>query len=428
MLRHVIRKRRSQPALRFHSRCPLRRDDPSLSPLPRTASTGLVPGLKFFARRDFVRERFGEPTWELILARISEEDRGRIAAAEPGSWYDVHLLERLMNSIAEQLKADDTLLMEIGRFDADRELSGAHRWYLRLVRPSFAIRYMNMYWRRSHDTGTWRSSMNGSEVTAELRDWTIVNRNLCMPLLGYLGRTMELFGGRISQLEHPECRSLGAPACLFRAHLELPADEPRPGRRPTLADVSAVARELAQYPDRESLAEALVTLLRFQFGCGFVELWGAGSGEQMQLLGMAGERGSGDQRRFVLEVGGRAVGRLEVELPRAAGPGSVDEVLNELVPWFAIALEVARSSRSSQPPELVESELARRLRRAKEMAQLTPRQVEVLELVARGKTNKEIAAVLGRSEGTVEVHVTNLLRKYGASNRAGLVALFWGEL
>jgi DNA-binding NarL/FixJ family response regulator len=54
--------------------------------------------------------------------------------------------------------------------------------------------------------------------------------------------------------------------------------------------------------------------------------------------------------------------------------------------------------------------------------------VEVLELVARGKTNKEIAAVLGRSEGTVEVHVTNLLRKYGASNRAGLVAMFWGEL
>jgi DNA-binding CsgD family transcriptional regulator len=28
----------------------------------------------------------------------------------------------------------------------------------------------------------------------------------------------------------------------------------------------------------------------------------------------------------------------------------------------------------------------------------------------------------------VEVHVTNLLRKYGATNRAGLVAMFWGEL
>ncbi|HLL01047.1 MAG TPA: helix-turn-helix transcriptional regulator [Myxococcaceae bacterium] len=45
-----------------------------------------------------------------------------------------------------------------------------------------------------------------------------------------------------------------------------------------------------------------------------------------------------------------------------------------------------------------------------------------------GKTNKEIAAALGLSEGTVEVHVTNLLRKLGTSNRAGLVALFWGDL
>lgn len=388
---------------------------------------GLTPGFKILNRREFVRERFGDAAWESLLARMSAEDRARIGSVDTAAWYDITLAERLMNALCQHFKVDDALLMEMGRSDADRELSTLYRWFLRLMRPSFAIRHMNLYWRRAHDTGHWRSWRRGSEVSAELRDWAVVNRSMCLPVLGYLGRMLELFGGRVGQLEHPECRAHGHPACLFRAHLELAADEPRPGRKPTRADVTAVARELTQYPDREALSEALVTLLRFQFGCNWVELWGAGPDERMQLLGISGERGPGEARCFVLEVAGRIVGRLEVELPRGPGQRSVDEVLNELVPLISVALEMARTSKG-KPPEVEESELARRLRRAREVAQLTPRQLEVLELVARGKTNKEIAAALGRSEGTVEVHVTNLLRKYGASNRAGLVALFWGEL
>lgn len=374
-----------------------------------------------------MRERLGAAAWDAVIARLSPADREQIAAVDPGAWYDVHLMARLVNALCQELQVEDAVLMEMGRFDADRELSTVYRWFLRLIRPSFAIRHMNLYWRRAHDTGTWRSWRNGTEVTAELRDWAVVNRSMCLTVLGYLGRTLELFGGKVGPLEHTECRSEGHATCIFRTQLELPADEPRPGRRPTRADVSAVARELAQYPNREALAEALVTLLRFQFSCSFVELSATGQDERMQLMGLSGERGPGEQRRFVLEVAGRTVGRLEVELPRGPGQRGVDDVLTELVPWVAIALETARAARS-EPKEIEETELARRLRRAREIGQLTPRQIEVLELVARGKTNKEIAAVLGRSEGTVEVHVTNLLRKYGASNRAGLVAMFWAEL
>jgi DNA-binding CsgD family transcriptional regulator len=396
-------------------------------PLQGQATAGLTPGLKLLNKREFVQERFGATAWEAVLARLSQEDRAQLASVEPAAWYELGLSVRLHDAIFQHFKADDALLLEMGRSDADRELSTVHRWFLRLMRPSFAIRHMNLYWRRSHDTGHWRSSRRGTEVTAELEDWAAVNRSMCMTVLGYLGRTLELFGGKVGVLEHPQCRTEGHPSCVFRTHLELPADEPRSGNQPTRADVSAVARELAQFPDRQTLAEVLVTLLRFQFGCGWVELWGAGPDERMQLLGVSGERGPGETRRFVLEVAGRTVGRLEVELARAPGLRGVDEVLNELVPWIAIALEVARAT-PAEPSAIEESELARRLRRAREVGKLTPRQLEVLELVARGKTNKEIAAALGRSEGTVEVHVTNLLRKYGASNRAGLVALFWGEL
>jgi len=52
-----------------------------------------------------------------------------------------------------------------------------------------------------------------------------------------------------------------------------------------------MARELAQYPNREALAEAVVTLLRFQFGCSWVELWASGAEGRMQLMGVSGQRG-----------------------------------------------------------------------------------------------------------------------------------------
>jgi DNA-binding CsgD family transcriptional regulator len=56
---------------------------------------------------------------------------------------------------------------------------------------------------------------------------------------------------------------------------------------------------------------------------------------------------------------------------------------------------------------------------------LTARQTEVLAHLASGKANKTIAALLGRAENTVELHVTALLAKLGCECRAELVARFW---
>jgi len=50
-------------------------------------------------------------------------------------------------------------------------------------------------------------------------------------------------------------------------------------------------------------------------------------------------------------------------------------------------------------------------------ARLTARQKEVLELVATGKSNKQIAIALGISEGTVKVHVNAAFRALGVHNR-----------
>jgi DNA-binding CsgD family transcriptional regulator len=55
---------------------------------------------------------------------------------------------------------------------------------------------------------------------------------------------------------------------------------------------------------------------------------------------------------------------------------------------------------------------------------LTAREIDVLQLMADGKTNGDIARVLFVSEGTVKFHVKNILRKMQASNRADASARY----
>lgn len=56
-------------------------------------------------------------------------------------------------------------------------------------------------------------------------------------------------------------------------------------------------------------------------------------------------------------------------------------------------------------------------------AELTPRERDVLRLVATGVGNREIAEGLGITVNTVKFHVANLLRKHGARTRAELAAV-----
>lgn len=55
-------------------------------------------------------------------------------------------------------------------------------------------------------------------------------------------------------------------------------------------------------------------------------------------------------------------------------------------------------------------------------APLTPREVEVMRLVAQGFTDHEIADKLGISPHTARTHVANSLRALGARTRAQAVA------
>jgi DNA-binding NarL/FixJ family response regulator len=54
---------------------------------------------------------------------------------------------------------------------------------------------------------------------------------------------------------------------------------------------------------------------------------------------------------------------------------------------------------------------------------LTPREIDVLRLVAAGNANKEIGARLSLTEVTVKSHVKNILAKLGASDRTHAVTI-----
>lgn len=61
-------------------------------------------------------------------------------------------------------------------------------------------------------------------------------------------------------------------------------------------------------------------------------------------------------------------------------------------------------------------QLVRRQQARERIEVLTPRERQVLTMVAMGNTNREIAASLGISHRTVEIHRSNILTKLGASN------------
>ncbi len=54
-------------------------------------------------------------------------------------------------------------------------------------------------------------------------------------------------------------------------------------------------------------------------------------------------------------------------------------------------------------------------------SQLSPRELEVLALLGRGMSNKEIGSALNVVESTVKVHVTNILSKLGVADRTQAV-------
>lgn len=84
---------------------------------------------------------------------------------------------------------------------------------------------------------------------------------------------------------------------------------------------------------------------------------------------------------------------------------------------LAAAIRQAFERSIQLPPVLADSPTSRTAARA-ESRRLTGREVEILRLVAEGRTNKEIAGTLWVTLNTVKFHLSNIYEKLNVTNRA----------
>jgi len=115
---------------------------------------------------------------------------------------------------------------------------------------------------------------------------------------------------------------------------------------------------------------------------------------------------------------GRPVAGLIAELLREAVPvdGSA-EYLDRLLTAFQTGFASRQKANEGAPPTGPTHQ-----RKAALVESLSDRELEVLQLIAEGLTNKEIAARLYLSPGTVKVHAHNIYGKLGVSGRTQAVA------
>jgi two-component system NarL family response regulator len=109
----------------------------------------------------------------------------------------------------------------------------------------------------------------------------------------------------------------------------------------------------------------------------------------------------------------------DADIHRALSAGACAYLVKDvLVEELVRAIRAAAAGKRLIPPS-VASTLAEFTPRV----DLTAREVEVLRLVAKGLSNREIGRVLGRTEGTVKVHLKNIHEKLGVEDRTEAVTL-----
>jgi len=109
----------------------------------------------------------------------------------------------------------------------------------------------------------------------------------------------------------------------------------------------------------------------------------------------------------------------DVSIHRALEAGARGYLLKDM-----LLTEVVTAIRAVYRGErVIPAPVAARLAEFTPRADLTEREVEVMQFVARGLSNREIAAEIGRSDETVKLHLKNIFAKLGVADRTEAVTL-----
>ena len=109
----------------------------------------------------------------------------------------------------------------------------------------------------------------------------------------------------------------------------------------------------------------------------------------------------------------------DADIRRALEAGARGYLLKDM-----LLTDVIRAVRAVRRGErVIPNAVAARLAEFPERSDLTERELEVLQLVARGLSNKDVARVIGRTDETVKIHLKNVFAKLDVADRTEAVTV-----
>jgi two-component system NarL family response regulator len=109
----------------------------------------------------------------------------------------------------------------------------------------------------------------------------------------------------------------------------------------------------------------------------------------------------------------------DADIRRALEAGARGYLLKDM-----LLTDVIRAVRAVHKGErVIPNAVAARLAEFPERSDLTERELEILQLVARGLSNKDVARVIGRTDETVKIHLKNIFAKLGVADRTEAVTV-----
>ena len=233
------------------------------------------------------------------------------------------------------------------------------------------------------------------------------NAQLCRARLALDGgepsRAVDLVERVLRRLP-PACRLDRAPALELLVRAQLAARD-LPAARSALGDLREVERLVGTAPLR-ARADLLEGMLAAAGGDH--DLARALLEDAVDEFGRFGASYECSQARIELAASLLALGRAE-------------QAAHEASTALTCLRELGASGDGARARRMLDAARPRR-RRTATPAGITPREAQVLRLVAQGLTNQQIAARLVVSEHTVHRHVANILRKLGLRSRAAAAA------
>jgi DNA-binding NarL/FixJ family response regulator len=109
----------------------------------------------------------------------------------------------------------------------------------------------------------------------------------------------------------------------------------------------------------------------------------------------------------------------DADIRRALNAGARGYLLKDML----LSDVISAIRRVCSGERVIPADVATRLAEYSERSNLTERELEVLQLVARGLSNKEVAKAIGRMDETVKIHLKNIFAKLDVADRTEAVTV-----